>query len=83
LWPLIVNEEAAIEYPDRDFPALKLIRKWGRLIVESHENGKPLDSEKYGPLKRVRRRYEEWQRNEPLPKCPVSSLNLLPLRERG
>lgn len=83
LWPLIVDEEAQIEYPSATYPALKLIRKWGRVIVQSHDEGKPLEAEKYGPLKRVRRRYEEWMNDEPLPKCPVSTLTLQPLRERG
>ena len=83
LWPLIVDPEARSEYPDTEYPALKLIRKWGKIIVEKHEQGLPLESEKYGPLKRVRRRYEEWMRDEKLPKCPVGSLTLLPLRERG
>lgn len=83
LWPLIVDPEAQKEYPDAEYPALKLIRKWGRIIVSKHESGEPLDAEKYGPLRRVRRRYEEWQRGERLPKCPVESLTLEPLRSRG
>lgn len=83
LWPLIVDPEALVEYPDGDYPALKLIRKWGKIIVASHESGKPLEAEKYGPLKRVRRRYEEWQRGDKLPKCPVESLTLQPLYDRG
>lgn len=83
LWPLIVDPEAQTEYPDAEYPALKLIRKWGNQIVAKHESGHPLDAELYGPLKRVRRRYEEWMNDEPLPKCPVSTLSLLPLRERG
>ena len=83
LWPLVVDPEAAAEYPSDNHPTLRLIRKWARQIVESHENGKSLDDEKYGPLRRVRRRYEEWMRDEPLPKCPVSTLTLQPLRDRG
>lgn len=83
LWPLIVDEDARAQYPDSEYPALKLIRKWGRKIEESHESGKPLEDELYGPLKRVRRRYEEWQRGERLPRCPVASLTLQPLRDRG
>ena len=83
LWPLIVDSDARVEYPDSEYPALKLIRKWGLKIDESHRNEKPLEDELYGPLKRVRRRYEEWQRGERLPKCPVSSLTLQPLRDRG
>lgn len=83
LWPLVVDPETEEEYPDGDYPALKLIRKWGRQIVAKHEAGVPLEAEKYGPLKRVRRRYEEWMRGEKLPKCPVESLTLQPLRDRG
>jgi len=83
LWPVIVDERSIEQYPDSDYPALKLIRKWARIIVERHEVGVPLDEEKYGPLRRVRRRYEEWMRDEPLPKVPVTSLTLQPLRERG
>lgn len=83
LWPLIVDKEARDEYPDSQFPALKLIRKWAGKIVEKHESGESLELEKYGPLRRVRRRYGEWVNDEPLPKCPVKSLSLAPLRERG
>jgi len=83
LWPLIVDEEAQIEYPSDTYPALRLIRKWALGIVEKYQNGVPLESEKYGPYKRVRRRYTEWMKGEPLPKCPVSTLTFQPLRERG
>ena len=83
LWPLIVDPEAHDEYPSERHPTLKLIRRWATQIVEKHEQGVPLDSEKYGPLRRVRRRYEEWMRNEPLPKCPVETLSLQPLKDRG
>jgi hypothetical protein len=83
LWPLIVDPDAQDEYPSDDYPALKLIRKWATQIVAKHEQGIPLEAEKYGPLKRVRRRYEEWMRDEPLPSCPVSTLTLQPLRDRG
>lgn len=83
LWPLIVDEEARSQYPDKEYPALKLIRKWAKVIIEKHEYGVSLEDEKYGPFKRVRRRYEEWMNDEPLPKCPVKTLSLAPLRERG
>jgi hypothetical protein len=83
LWPLIVDEEATVQYPDKNYPALKLIRRWARQIVEKHESGVPLDHEKYGPLRRVRRRYEEWVDGTPLPKCPVDTLTLQPLYDRG
>jgi hypothetical protein len=83
LWPLVMDEEAQEQYPSALHPTLKLIRKWGHNIVGKHEAGVPLDEEKYGPLRRVRRRYEEWMRGERLPKCPVETLTLQPLRDRG
>lgn len=83
LWPLIVDKGAQKEYPDDEYPALKLVRKWAKQIIEKHEQGIPYTSEKYGPLKRVRRRYEEWLNDEPLPKCSVKTLTLAPLRARG
>lgn len=83
LWPLIVDPDAQDEYPDAEYPCLKLIRKWGKIIVDKYESGEPLETEKYGPLRRVRRRYEEWQRGERLPKCPVETLTLQPLYDRG
>ena len=83
LWPLIVDPEAHVEYPDSQYPALKLLRRWGRGVVEKHEMGVSLDEERYGPLRRVRRRFEEWQRGEYLPKCPVETLTLQPLYDRG
>jgi hypothetical protein len=78
-----VDQDAIREYPDSQYPALKLIRKWAGKIVEKHESGESLELEKYGPLRRVRRRYGEWVNDEPLPKCPVKSLSLAPLRARG
>lgn len=83
LWPLIVDQEARTQYPDYQYPALKLIRKWAGKIIEKHEANEPLELEKYGPLKRVRRRYGEWMNDEPLPKCKVKTLTLAPLRARG
>jgi hypothetical protein len=83
LWPIIVDPGAQVQYPDNEYPGLKLIRKWAKQIVEKHEWGVSLESERYGPLKRVRRRYEEWMNDEPLPACPVKMLTLQPLRERG
>lgn len=83
LWPIIVDPEAQDNYTDSEYPALRLIRKWAKQIVEKHEWGVSLESERYGPLRRVRRRYEEWMRGEPLPRCPVKMLTLDPLRARG
>jgi hypothetical protein len=64
------------------YPTIKLVGRWWDKIVEDTENGKPLEEEKYGPLKRVRRRYTEWINDEPLPSVPLADLSLAPLTRR-
>lgn len=61
------------------YPTIKLVGKWWDKVVNDTENGKPLDEEKYGPLRRVKRRYIEYLNEDFLPNVPISSLNLSPL----
>jgi hypothetical protein len=62
-----------------EYPTIKLVGKWWDKVVQDTEAGKPLIEEKYGPLRRVKRRYEEYIAEEFLPEVPVSSLTLAPL----
>jgi hypothetical protein len=78
--PMILDTR---EFPDRRHPTLKGVRKWWKSAIEKYEDGVPLEDEKYGPLKRIRRRYEEYKREEFLPRVPVEQLTLDPLRARG
>lgn len=78
--PLILEEG---EYPDRRHPTLRGVRKWWRSAIQKYEDGVPLDSEKYGPLKRIRRRYEEYKEGDFMPNVPIEDLTLDPLRARG
>lgn len=71
------------EFPSSKHPTLRGVRKWWRGAIAKHEAGIPLDSEKYGPLRRIRRRYEEYKRGELLPSVPVDDLSLEPLRRTG
>lgn len=73
-----------LEVPEyrNEYPTIKIVGKWWDKIVESHENGVPVHQEKYGPLKRVRRRYEEWVSGNPLPSVPIEDLSLAPLFRR-
>jgi hypothetical protein len=71
------------EYPSGSYPTLKLVRRWYHDVVWKYEMEVPLDDEKYGPLKRIRKRYEQHMNNDPLPSVPIKALNLQPLRERG
>lgn len=77
------------EYPSTDYPTLKLVRKWWEKMVQAHEDGVPLEQEKYGPLRRIRRRYGEHLQDPDHtlgiapPQCPLKQLTFDPLRARG
>jgi hypothetical protein len=49
-------------------------------MVEHHEQGIPLGDQKYGPLRRIRKRYEQYQAGDFLPSVPVEGLNFDRLR---
>jgi hypothetical protein len=66
----------------KKYPTIALVGRWWDKIVEDTENGKPLDAEKYGPLRRVRRRYGEWINEDYLPSVDIETLTLDPLRRR-
>jgi hypothetical protein len=61
------------------YPTIKLVGRWWDKVVGDTEAGKPLEEEKYGPLRRVKRRYMEYVDEDFLPPVPVSSLTLAPL----
>jgi hypothetical protein len=64
------------------YPTIKLVGRWWDTILRNEEEGKTLEEEKYGPLRRIRRRYQEWERGEYLPSVYASDLNLSPLTRR-
>jgi hypothetical protein len=66
----------------RKYPTQKIVGKWWDKIVNDTANGKPLEEEKYGPLKRVRRRYGEYINDQPLPSITLKDLTLDPLWRR-
>jgi hypothetical protein len=68
------NERLRLKYP-----TMKLVGKWWDKIVTDTENGKPLIEEKYGPLRRVRRRYIEYINEDYLPSVTLDQLTLGPL----
>lgn len=80
LEPLLLEEG---EYPSSEYPTLKGVRKWFGTIVKHHQQGIPLEDQKYGPLKRIRRRYEEYIEGDLMPSVPITDLNFDPLRARG
>jgi hypothetical protein len=61
------------------YPTIRLVGRWWDTIRRNEEEGKPLDEEKYGPLRRVRRRYQEYMAGDFLPTVGVDDLDLSPL----
>lgn len=70
-------------YPSSKHPTLKLVRKWWKGMKADYEAGVPLEDQKYGPLRRIRKRYQEYTEGNPLPPVPINTLNFQPLRDRG
>lgn len=68
------------EYPSANHPTLKLVRRWWRTMVADYENDVPLEAQKYGPLRRIRKRYEQYMEEDFLPSVPLSELTFDPLR---
>jgi hypothetical protein len=70
-----------LEVPElrQEFPTIKLVGRWYDGIVRDTESGIPLEQQKYGPLRRVRRRYQEYVNDDFLPSVTVEDLTLAPL----
>lgn len=66
----------------QEYPAFKIIGRWWDGVVKSTESGQALEDIKYGPLRRITRRYREYINDEFLPSVPVSSLSLEALTRR-
>lgn len=62
-------------------PTLRIARLCLHRLRSRHEQGIPLESEVYGPIKRLRTRYQDViDHDKYKPSCPVQSLDLEPLR---
>src|SRR5499427_4450239 len=78
--PLLYRRRYVRDLEDSDlrlrYPTIKLVGRWWDQVVRDHEAGVPLEEQKYGPLRRIRRRYEEYVNDEFLPSVPLDSLTL-------
>jgi hypothetical protein len=64
------------QYPSSDYPTLRLVRRWWSVVADEYERKVPLEDQKYGPLRRIRRRYQEHTEGNPLPSVPIKTLKL-------
>ncbi len=63
----------------KKYPTIKLVGKWYDTIRRHEREGKTLEEEKYGPLRRVRRRWMEYQEGIFLPSVGVDDLDFSPI----
>lgn len=84
--PMLYKQSYIEDFYDKElrnhYPAFKIIGRWWDQIVRTTEEGVPLDQIKYGPLRRVTRRYREYIAGDFLPSVPVNTLDFSPLRGR-
>lgn len=57
------------------FPTWKSIMRWWYKVKQFEEEGKTVAEELYGPFKRIRRRYEEFQKGILVPSTPIDDLD--------
>lgn len=58
-----------------EFPTWKSISRWWENVLKHEREGKPVDEEKYGPYKRIRRRYHEYKDGVLVPSTHISELD--------
>ena len=66
----------------RKLPTWRSISRWWEKVLEFEDQGKTLEEEKYGPFKRIRRRYQEYERGELVPSVTVDTLDLSKLEDQ-
>lgn len=64
------------------YPTIKLVGRWWDVTVDLTERGVPLEEIKYGPHRRITRRYREWVNEEYQPSVPVSTLSFEALQRK-
>ena len=66
----VFNQEFCDEYP-----TWGAISRWWDKVLEFEREGKSVEEEKYGPFKRIRRRYEEFQQGILVPSTTIEELD--------
>jgi hypothetical protein len=58
-----------------DYPTWKSISRWWWKVKQFEEEGKTIEEEIYGPFRRIRKRYAEFQVGKLVPDVPISELD--------
>jgi hypothetical protein len=74
---LIDDVDDEKEYPSKEYPELRNIRRCLRKLRVGEEKGLEPDDEPFGPWKRMRERYYRWRDGEEVrPSVPLEDLEL-------
>ncbi len=79
----ILNTPSILLVESQDYPTWKSIAKWWLKVLEFEAAGKTVDEELYGPFKRIRRRYEEYQQGIFVPSTTVKELDFGKIEDYG
>lgn len=63
------------------YPTWKSISRWWETVLRFEEEGKTLAEEKYGPFRRIRKRYQEYQNGILVPSVHISELDFSKIGE--
>ncbi len=65
----------------KKYPTWKSISRWWETVLRFEEEGKTLEEEKYGPFRRIRKRYQEYERGDLVPSVHISELDFMKIGE--
>ena len=65
----------------KKYPTWKAISRWWETVLKFEEEGKTLAEEKYGPFRRIRKRYQEYQNGILVPSVHISELDFSKIGE--
>lgn len=66
----------------KKYPTWKSISRWWETVLKFQREGKTVDEELYGPFRRIRKRYEEYQKGILVPSVHISELDFSKLGEQ-
>lgn len=71
----VLTDQRRLSYHSSNYPTWKSISKWWEKVLEFEAKGKTVDAELYGPFRRIRKRYEEYQNGKFVPSVHISELD--------
>ncbi len=65
----------------KSYPTWKSISRWWEKVLQFEEEGKTIEEEIYGPFRRIRKRYQEYQKGILVPDVHISELDFSKIGE--